>query len=57
MKKYLLLLALVGLSASQIAAQQLVELKLADAITYALENNPTAKNARLELLISKATIK
>jgi len=43
MKKYLLLLALVGLSASQIAAQQLVELKLADALTYALENNPSAK--------------
>jgi outer membrane protein len=56
MKKYLLL-ALVGLSASQLAAQQLVELKLADALTYALENNPSAKNARLELLISKATIK
>ena len=57
MKKYILLLALVGLSAFQLAAQQLVELKLADALTYALENNPTAKNARLELLISKATIK
>ena len=57
MKKYLLLLALVGLSASQLAAQQLVELKLADALNYALENNPSAKNARLELLISKATIK
>ena len=58
MKKYLLLLlAMVGLSASQLAAQQLVELKLADALTYALENNPSAKNARLELLISKATIK
>jgi len=56
MKKYILL-ALVGLSASQLAAQQLVELKLADALTYALENNPSAKNARLELLISKATIK
>ena len=57
MKKYLLLLALVGLSASQVAAQQLVELKLADALTYAFENNPSAKNARLQLLISKATIK
>lgn len=57
MKKYLLLFALVGLSASQVAAQQLVELKLADALTYALENNPSAKNARLQLLISKATIK
>ncbi len=57
MKKYILLLALVGLSAFQLAAQQLVELKLADALTYALENNPSAKNARLELLISKATIK
>ncbi|MCM0041177.1 MAG: TolC family protein [Algoriphagus sp.] len=57
MKKYLLFLALVGLSASQLAAQQLVEMKLADALTYALENNPSAKNARLELLISKATIK
>lgn len=57
MKKYLLLLSLVGLSAFQLAAQQLVELNLADALTYALENNPSAKNARLELLISKATIK
>ena len=57
MKKYLLLLALVGLSASQLPAQQLVELKLADALAYALENNPSVKNARLELLISKATIK
>lgn len=57
MKKYLLLLVFVGLSASQAAAQQLVELKLSDAITYALENNPNAKNARLQLLISKATIK
>lgn len=57
MKKYLLLFALVGLSASQVVAQQLVELKLADALTYALENNSSAKNARLQLLISKATIK
>lgn len=57
MKKYLFLLVLIGLSASQVTAQQLVELKLADALTYALENNPSAKNARLELLISKATIK
>lgn len=57
MKKYLLLLALVGLSAFQLPAQQLVELKLADALAYALENNPSVKNARLELLISKATIK
>ena len=57
MNKYLLLLAFVGLSASQLAAQQLVELKLADALTYALENNPSTKNAHLELLISKATIK
>jgi outer membrane protein TolC len=57
MKKYLLLLALVGLSASQLDAQQLVELRLADALTYALENNSSAKNARLELLVSKATIK
>lgn len=57
MKKYLLFIVLVGLSATQGAAQQLVELKLADALNYALENNPSAKNARLELLISKATIK
>lgn len=57
MKKHLLLFALVGLSAFQLPAQQLVELRLADALAYALENNPTVKNARLELLISKATIK
>ncbi|MDA0313993.1 MAG: TolC family protein [Bacteroidetes bacterium] len=57
MKKYLLLLALVGISVFPSAAQQLVELRLSEALTYALENNASAKNARLELLISKATIR
>lgn len=57
MKKYLLIAACLGLGISGVAAQQLVELTLPEAVDYALENNPSTKNARLQLLISKATIK
>ena len=42
---------------SPAVGQQLLELTLAEAIEYAVENNAATKNARLELLISKATIK
>jgi outer membrane protein TolC len=57
MKNYLLLALFFGLSGTPVAAQQVVSLSLSEAVDYALENNPTTKNARLELLISKATIK
>ncbi len=57
MKKYLLLALFLALSGAPVVAQQVVTLSLSEAVDYALENNPTTKNARLELLISKATIK
>ena len=57
MKKYLLLALFLALSGAPVVAQQVVTLNLSEAVDYALENNPTTKNARLELLISKATIK
>jgi outer membrane protein TolC len=57
MKNYLLLALFFGLSGTPVAAQQVVSLILSEAVDYAVENNPTTKNARLELLISKATIK
>lgn len=57
MKNYLLLTLFLGLSGTPVAAQQVVTLSLSEAVNYALENNLATKNARLELLISKATIK
>ena len=57
MKNYLLLALFLGLSGAPVVAQQVVTLSLSEAVDYALENNPSTKNARLELLISKATIK
>ena len=57
MKNYLLLALFLGLSGAPVVAQQVVTLSLSEAVDYALENNPNTKNARLELLISKATIK
>lgn len=57
MKNYLLLTLFLALSGTPVAAQQVVTLSLSEAVDYALENNPATKNARLELLISKATIK
>ena len=57
MKNYLLLTLFLGLSGAPVVAQQVVTLSLSEAVDYALENNPSTKNARLELLISKATIK
>jgi outer membrane protein len=38
-------------------AQKLVELSLEESLMYALENNVDAKNAQLETLIAKATVK
>jgi outer membrane protein TolC len=57
MKKYLLGALAFWLSFSAVEAQQVLELTMKEALEYALENNPTTKNARLELLISKATVK
>ena len=57
MKNYLLLTLFLGLSGTPVAAKQVVTLSLSEAVDYALENNLATKNARLELLISKATIK
>lgn len=57
MKKYLLGPFAFWLSFSAAEAQQVAELTMKEALEYALENNPTTKNARLELLISKATVK
>ena len=57
MKNYLFFIFFLCLSMSPAVGQQLLELTLAEAIDYAVENNAATKNARLELLISKATIK
>lgn len=38
-------------------AQEVAQLTLDESILYAIENNVTTKNARLEILISKATVK
>jgi outer membrane protein len=57
MNKYLLGALVFWLSFSAVEAQQVLELTMKEALEYALENNPTTKNARLELLISKATVK
>lgn len=58
MNKFILtlFLFLIGTIAPSLAQQQ-VELTLLGALEYALENNPEAKNARLELMVSKATQK
>lgn len=42
---------------SKVEAQEIVELTLEEALQYTLENNVNVKNAQLETLISKATIK
>lgn len=57
MKKYLLNLILSFFVIGEISAQGLVQFTLEESVAYALENNVTAKNARLETLISKATVK
>ena len=57
MKKNLLILFTFLLSATSLSAQEVVELNLRESLTYALENNVNTKNARLETLISKATVK
>jgi outer membrane protein len=58
MNKFTIALLLVMIGATtQSLGQQQVELTLKEALGYALENNPEAKNARLELMVAKATQK
>jgi outer membrane protein TolC len=57
MKKYQLGLILSLLIIGEISAQEILQLNIKESISYALENNVTAKNARLETMISRATVK
>jgi len=57
MKNYLFLVLILSMGISPAAGQQVLELTLKEAVDYAVENNPNTKNARLEVLIFKATIK
>ncbi|GAA0880656.1 TolC family protein [Algoriphagus jejuensis] len=57
MKKSLYTLLLFFLAFSAVQAQEVAQLTLNESILYAIENNYVTKNARLETLISKATVK
>jgi outer membrane protein len=57
MKKYLFTGLVFLLVFSGMQAQEVAQLTLNESILYAIENNVTTKNARLETLISKATVK
>lgn len=57
MKKYLFTMLVFLLVFSGTQAQEVAQLTLNEALLYAIENNVTTKNARLETLISKATVK
>ncbi|MDO8967409.1 TolC family protein [Algoriphagus sp.] len=57
MKKYLFTALVFLLTFSGMQAQEVAQLTLNESILYAIENNVTTKNARLETLISKATVK
>jgi outer membrane protein len=57
MKKYLLILLCLSLPVLHGNAQEIVRLTLEEALSYSLENNVNVKNAKLETLISKATVK
>jgi len=57
MKKCLFTILVFSLIFSSIQAQEIAQLTLNESIQYAIENNVTTKNARLETLISKATVK
>lgn len=52
---FTILMVILGFSFSQ--AQEVAQLTLNESILYAIENNYVTKNARLETLISKATVK
>lgn len=56
-KKCLFPVLVFLLSFSSVQAQEIAQLTLNESIQFAIENNVNTKNARLETLISKATIK
>lgn len=57
MKKCLFTVLMVLFAFSGLQAQEVAQLTLNESILYAIENNYVTKNARLETLISKATVK
>ncbi len=57
MKKNLFAVLFFFLAFSAVQAQEVAQLTLNESILYAIENNYITKNARLETLISKATVK
>jgi outer membrane protein TolC len=57
MMKYLFTTLVFLLVFSGTQAQEVAQLTLEESLLYAIENNVTTKNARLEILISKATVK
>ena len=57
MTKYIFATFVLLFVFSSIQAQDIAQLTLNESILYAIENNVTTKNARLETLISKATVK
>lgn len=57
MIKYLFAVLALFIASSTSQAQEVAQLTLNESILYAIENNVTTKNARLETFISKATVK
>lgn len=57
MKKSLFAILFLFLAFSASQAQEVAQLTLNESIRYAIENNYVTKNARLETLVSKATVK
>ncbi|WP_111671843.1 TolC family protein [Algoriphagus litoralis] len=57
MIKYLFSVLALFLALTSAQAQDVAQLTLNESILYAIENNVKTKNARLETLISKATVK
>ncbi|HSF56261.1 MAG TPA: TolC family protein [Algoriphagus sp.] len=56
-KKHLFTLLVFLISFSVLQAQEVAQLTLNESILYAIENNYVTKNARLETMVSKATVK
>ncbi|WP_144607241.1 TolC family protein [Algoriphagus algorifonticola] len=57
MKKYLLIILCLSMPVLTMHGQEVVRLTLEEAVSYSLENNVNVKNAKLETMISKATVK
>ncbi|MFC3880485.1 TolC family protein [Algoriphagus namhaensis] len=54
---FALLLVLLSFGSYAQSQQEVIPLTLSESLQYALENNVNAKNARLEVLVAKATTK